>query len=321
MEVSVRRVLECALLLAGVLMSSVAGARVSPCLGPHAYAIPLQPGSSDQLSFKFTWAIGYYYGLRYFARTSVVGNVISLDIAMGSMAPDDSGFRYVGNTVPPFDANYDGTFGTVGPLPVGDYVLRVSVGGFGDNGQGEYGAVCPPEEQSITVSAQAVPTATASLVEYYHAQLDHYFITQSPGEIADLDSVRHPGWARTGLSFLAYLPSQSNGRGSAVCRWYGSSPNLDTHFFSATRSGCWSVPKDDGWTEETANAFEMPLPDLVTGVCPVGSAPVFRLWNNRADSNHRYTTSAAEKMRMVARGYVAEGYGPDAVAMCAPEAM
>jgi hypothetical protein len=42
------------------------------------------------------------------------------------------------------------------------------------------------------------------------------------------------------------------------------------------------------------------------------------LWNQRADSNHRYTTSTATKVQMLAQGYVAEGYGPDAVGMCAP---
>jgi hypothetical protein len=44
---------------------------------------------------------------------------------------------------------------------------------------------------------------------------------------------------------------------------------------------------------------------------------VYRLWNHRVDSNHRYTTDAAIKAQMIAAGSVAEGYGPDAVDMCA----
>ena len=59
------------------------------------------------------------------------------------------------------------------------------------------------------------------------------------------------------------------------------------------------------------------LPDLATGECPAGLVQVYRLWNNRADSNHRYTTDPAVKAAMVAQGYVAEGYGPDATIMCA----
>jgi hypothetical protein len=45
---------------------------------------------------------------------------------------------------------------------------------------------------------------------------------------------------------------------------------------------------------------------------------VYRLWNARFDSNHRYTTDGGERDRLLSRGYVGEGYGPDAVAMCAP---
>ena len=45
---------------------------------------------------------------------------------------------------------------------------------------------------------------------------------------------------------------------------------------------------------------------------------MYRLWNQRAHSNHRYTTDTAIKTQMIAKGYVAEGYGPDTVTMCAP---
>ena len=30
------------------------------------------------------------------------------------------------------------------------------------------------------------------------------------------------------------------------------------------------------------------LPDVATGACPPGAIPVYRLWNRRVDSNHRY---------------------------------
>jgi len=58
--------------------------------------------------------------------------------------------------------------------------------------------------------------------------------------------------------------------------------------------------------------------DPPSGACPAGTGPVYRLWNQRADSNHRYTIDATIKAQMIARGYVAEGYGPEAVAMCSP---
>ncbi len=55
------------------------------------------------------------------------------------------------------------------------------------------------------------------------------------------------------------------------------------------------------------------------GVCPAGTQPVYRLFNNRPDANHRYTTDRALRDAMVAKGWVAEGDGPDAVAMCVPQ--
>jgi hypothetical protein len=45
---------------------------------------------------------------------------------------------------------------------------------------------------------------------------------------------------------------------------------------------------------------------------------VYRAFNNRADANHRYTTSRDVRDQMVMMGYTAEGYGDDAVIMCAP---
>jgi len=65
--------------------------------------------------------------------------------------------------------------------------------------------------------------------------------------------------------------------------------------------------------------FYIVLPDTTTGACPTGSSPVYRLWNNRVDTNHRYTTNVVVRNQMLAAGYVAEGYGPDIVSMCAPQ--
>jgi len=45
---------------------------------------------------------------------------------------------------------------------------------------------------------------------------------------------------------------------------------------------------------------------------------VYRVFSNRADANHRYTTDRATRDLMVARGWLAEGDGADTVVMCAP---
>ena len=101
----------------------------------------------------------------------------------------------------------------------------------------------------------------------------------------------------------------------------------NSHFFSASPAECNIVqqksttdPNYSGYVFESPSVFFVALPDTTTGACPAGTAPVYRLWNQRADSNHRYTGAPAIKAQMIAAGYVAEGYGPNAVIMCAPSA-
>jgi hypothetical protein len=173
---------------------------------------------------------------------------------------------------------------------------------------------------ALTTLARA---GTLQAIEYYNAALDHYFVTALPDEIADLDAGSHPGWARTGQHFTVYDPATPVAGMSPVCRFYGSpSAGLDSHFYSASPAECAEViARFPGvWLEETPNAFGIGLPDAATGACPAGTIPVYRTWNNRADSNHRFTTDPATAQAMLARGYVAEGYGPGPlpVAMCAP---
>lgn len=105
-----------------------------------------------------------------------------------------------------------------------------------------------------------------------------------------------------------------------MCRYYGNPQlGLDSHFFSADAAECMRVQLQfrSYWLFESDNVFQINLPDTATGVCPETTVPVYRLWNQRVDSNHRYTTSAAIKQQMLAAGYLSEGYGPDGVAMCA----
>ena len=67
---------------------------------------------------------------------------------------------------------------------------------------------------------------------------------------------------------------------------------------------------------EASEEFEMGLPDPVTGACPGGGVPIDRVFNQRIGANHRYTTGIAIRDQRVARGGIAEGYGPGAVTLC-----
>jgi DNA-binding beta-propeller fold protein YncE len=167
------------------------------------------------------------------------------------------------------------------------------------------------------------PLATATLrtiVEFYNEKLDHYFVTGYLNEMNDLDSGVHKGWKRTGYTFDGFEAGRSRGHGGPVCRFYGKpSAGLDSHFYSGHRAECDAVERRLGhaWQLEGFRVFDITLPNLLTGRCPYRTVPVYRLWNKRGDSNHRYTTSRDVWSEMQAQGFQPEGYGADGIALCA----
>ena len=166
-----------------------------------------------------------------------------------------------------------------------------------------------------------VPAPRADAVEYYHAALDHYFVTSSPVEIAALDAGAFAGWSRTGASWSVFAKA-GEPRGAAVCRYYGRpEAGLDSHFYSASADECTAVATkfSSAWLLESPNVFQAQLPATTSGLCPIATRPLYRLFNGRRDANHRFTTSVAVRDAMRARGWVPEGYGPGMVAMCVPQ--
>jgi hypothetical protein len=178
---------------------------------------------------------------------------------------------------------------------------------------------------------------TVMAVEYYNAARDHYFITSLGTDIYALDYGLHPGWTRTGQTFpvspqpygvlvvepvgewdypgVVYVPLQ------AVCRFYLPPQFGDSHFFTASLAECREVQlRFQGFVLESTAAFHVLLPDTHSGACPQNypTKPVFRLWNARADTNHRYVTSLVIREAMMAEGWVVEGHGSWGVAFCAP---
>ncbi len=105
-----------------------------------------------------------------------------------------------------------------------------------------------------------------------------------------------------------------------MCRYYGlPSAGLDSHFYSASAKECYEVNQFYGteWQIENDNVFQINLPNTTTGACPTGTIPVYRVFNNRHDANHRYATSTVVRAQMEAAGWIREGYGPNATIMCA----
>lgn len=156
------------------------------------------------------------------------------------------------------------------------------------------------------------------VVEYYNAPADHYFLTSVNAEIAALDAGQIAGWVRTGNNFNAFADAIPGS--SPVCRFYLPPVYGDSHFFSASPAECAYVQAAmPAAVLESANAFYIDTPDTTTGACPSRTIAVYRLWNHRADLDHRYTTSPTIKAAMIGQGYVAEGYGADQVTMCSPQ--
>ncbi len=173
----------------------------------------------------------------------------------------------------------------------------------------------------VAALAWAVPCVAGAqvvdVVEFYNAGQDHYFISALGADIQALDSGQFKGWARTGRTFEAY-PAPT-GAASPVCRFYIPPAQGDSNFYSASPPECaQTAAKFPTFVEESPAVMYVDLPDPTTGACPAGDIPVYRVWDNRADSNHRYTVDRNLRAQMVAQGWMAEGYGPDQVIMCAP---
>lgn len=162
----------------------------------------------------------------------------------------------------------------------------------------------------------AVGVSPEEVVEYYNADLDHYFITWVATEQANLDAGNTPTrWVRTGYAFKAYASSQAGT--SPVCRYYIPPGKGDSHFFGRGAQECSETgQKNPTFVQESTDFMHLFLP--AAGVCPTATTPVYRVFSNRADANHRYMTDSTVRDQMAAKGWTVEGDGPDAIVMCAP---
>ena len=161
------------------------------------------------------------------------------------------------------------------------------------------------------------PAPTVDVVEFYNASLNHYFITFIAAEIANLDAGLTPTrWTRTGLTFKAYPTTQPGT--SQVCRYYIPPTDGNSHFFGRDPAECNSAAQaHPEFVLEDPHYMYLFVP--TAGVCPSGTTPIYRLYNNKPDANHRYVTDARVRDQMIAQGWIAEGDGADRVVMCAPQ--
>jgi hypothetical protein len=278
---------------------------------------PMHPGPANQITYSVRLLPGggapttFFQTLNKAIVTS--GNNIEIDTIV---TDDTSPFPGYGLSDPTSSVatGLSLSGGSLGALAQGQYSVTVAIDIY-ESVTGTLGHLCGgPWHATLVVSSQPAPTQTGEVVEFRNASLDRYFITQNFQEIAALDSGQIEGWSRTGLHFLAYLPGMSDGRGVPITRLYRASSvgHLFTFIYYESE---YSVGPD--WQVESLNAFEIPVPSVLSGECAAGTTPVYRLWDGRADADHRYTTAPGVRDEMIHAGYVAEGFGRDSVFFCA----
>ena len=102
-----------------------------------------------------------------------------------------------------------------------------------------------------------------------------------------------------------------------MCRIYIPPGKGDGHYFGRDAAECTgTLAQHPTFVSEDAGFFY--LFTATAGTCPAGTIAVYRVFSNRADANHRYTTERTVRDAMVAKGWLAEGDGEDRVVMCAP---
>jgi serine protease len=173
--------------------------------------------------------------------------------------------------------------------------------------------------QSTLPGGGVAPPGTVPVIEYYRADLDHYFITADPNEINFVDVSLHSIYQRTGELFFAWTdPVQAPLTAQPVCRFFAAGL-INSHYFTADKAECAFILNNYAatWKIESFAAFYVLLPD-VNGQCVAGTLPVYKFFDNRQDANQRHTIDLSVRRAMTNRAWVPQGVGPNHVAFCTP---
>jgi serine protease len=193
------------------------------------------------------------------------------------------------------------------------------------NSCGTDGTLCGSGILDIALSLQstlpgtAAPPGTVAVIEYYRADLDHYFYTADPAEAAFVDTFLSGIFQRTGEVFYAWAdPALAPPGAKPVCRFYAGGL-FNSHYFTADAFECQFiiVTWPGVWLLETFAAFYVVLPDG-NGQCPAGMLPVYKFFDGRQDANQRHTIDLSVQRAMINRAWVPQGFGPNHVAFCSP---
>jgi len=154
-----------------------------------------------------------------------------------------------------------------------------------------------------------MPDRFGRVVEYFNADLGHYFYTPDLAEQTILDA-GHPigGWGRTGQGFNVLLsPGCHEGRPERPTYRFLGKPGVGprSHVFTAQRDECRVVDRSGAWIFEGSQFWATPTPG--NGCSAPAEVPLHRLWKAFGEGNHRFTTDWAVVEEMRGKGWVYEG--------------
>jgi hypothetical protein len=170
-----------------------------------------------------------------------------------------------------------------------------------------------PHTVSLSGTGTSVaPTANkVTVVEYFNAGFGHYFMTADTDEITGLDGGAYNfAFLRTNRAFNAW-----NGPTAGtvpVCRFFttpGTFGTKSSHFYTANPDECEVLKSNPNWQYEKI-AFYIAVP--TAGTCPVGTTPVYRMYNNGQTNapNHRFSTDFLTYQDFTTtKGWAVEGTG------------
>ena len=167
------------------------------------------------------------------------------------------------------------------------------------------------------------------VIEYYHPDLKHYFITASATDARFVDAgSAGQGWVRTGRNFGAWSTREvASADASMVHRFYSAGANSHVYVASdadisllkgleaSERAAIVGTDKRFlGWGDE-GEAFLVLLPK--NGQCPTGTEAITRVYNHGfttgEGSNHRYVSDDSLTHSMEDRKWQSEG-----IVFCSP---
>ena len=281
----------------------------APALGDNAgcaavvQSAPAHPAAGESVALRAQVAMPP--GRVVLARAALERSAIELEIVVTDDPGALAGYRRVGD--PGVDA-----LAFVRPLAPGSYAIttttRLIAGGVE--------TPCAALRMALEVTDAGGPVVQVDVIEYYDATLERHFMTADAREIAALDAAG-ARWSRTGRGFKAYALYASDNRAEAVCRYERAAGDLrEPYVLSASYRECATLAASPAWRYDS-RAFDIVHPDTLSGDCPASTRPVYRVWNARND-DHRWITDAVLRASLVAKGWIAEGYGSLGVAMCAP---